>query len=168
MEVNRENEALITAERIREILDYDPETGVFRWRKSGKGRRGNKVAGSKQSFGYVRIKINGKEFRANRLAWLYVTGRWPENQIDHIYGNKADNRFVNLRQADIFTNSQNQRKPHEDNACGFLGVFKSRDRWRARIHTKGRDIHVGVFDCPEEAHLAYLEAKRKLHMGCTL
>jgi hypothetical protein len=98
---------MLTAERLRELLDYDPETGRFIWRKdhpTAKHIKAGSVAGTKNGRGYWVIGVAGAKYVAHRLAWLYVTGEWPAHLVDHENGDRLDNRFANLREA---TDSQN-------------------------------------------------------------
>lgn len=155
---------MIEQTRVREMLDYDPETGVFR-RKTA-WRRGRAVGASDGR--YLVMSIDRRKVYLHRLAWLYMTGRWPENKIDHINGDPADNRFSNLREASDEINSQNLRSAKARNATGLLGVSRKRHRYEARIYFAGRQVRLGVFDAPEEAHSAYVEAKRKFHEGCEI
>ena len=161
----------ITAERLREVLDYDPATGVFTWKaRTSPFSRVNvgDVAGGLKTKGYIRIKLDGRELLAHRLAWLYVNGEWPADQIDHISGIRTDNRIVNLRLATNAENQHNQRKPQADNTTGFLGVSPEYGKFKARIVVDGKNKHLGMFHTPEEAHAAYVDAKRKLHKFGTL
>lgn len=154
----------LTAARLRELLHYDPETGVFTWLVSNTKRvRVGGIAGCTSDHGYIRIAIDGVQHRAHRLAWLYMTGEWPAHQIDHINGTRDDNRIKNLRQATDAQNRQNLRKPRSDNRCGMLGVCANRDRWRAVIQVGGKFKHIGTFDTPELAGAAYLAQKSILH-----
>ena len=164
--------ANLTAQRLRELFDYDPMVGSF-VRRIAVGRHGRHRAGTiagVETRGYISICVDRTRFFAHRLAWLYMTGEWPANMLDHINCNRSDNRFHNLRLADPAVNSQNQRSPRSDNTSGFLGVTfdKGTKRWRAKLKANGRYHHLGGFDTPEEAHAAYIEAKRRLHIGCTL
>jgi hypothetical protein len=152
-------------ELVQQLLDYDPKLGSFCW-KDNRGNKGcmGKPAGSIQR-GYVNIYINGKDYRAHRLAWLLETGADPaENQIDHINGNKSDNRFTNLRLA---TNSENacNRTTSSRNTSGFKGVSYSRRKkaWRADVRKNGVNHHIGHFPTPELAHMAYCKAAAELH-----
>jgi hypothetical protein len=96
----RAKRTILTAALVRELLDYDPKTGVFRWRSTTrKGEQAGSVAGSLQSDGIWRILVNGREYNAHRLAWLHVYGKWPPLVLNHINGDKADNRIANLREA---------------------------------------------------------------------
>lgn len=167
-------EELLTAERLREILDYDPETGVFRWKieQQGPAKKGA-IAGSIHSRGYINLVIDGKKYLAHRLAFLWVFGAFPSNHVDHINGDRKDNRWDNLRPCDRRMNLQNQRKAHIDSNSGFLGVSRAslahiKHPWRADICVAGKRKHLGCFATPEEAYKAYLEAKRKRHLGCTI
>lgn len=152
-------ESILTAARLRELLHYDPETGVFTWLASNGGRsRGNKVAGYTQRmtarYSRRRIIVDKREYKANRLAWLYMTGEWPDRQVDHINTNSMDDRWANLRLA---TPAQNQWNVgiRSNNTTGFAGVQydKRRKKWITALH-----IHLGRFDTPEAAHEAYKKA----------
>ena len=158
----------LTAETLRGLLDYDPETGEFRWRVN----RGNRIkvgaaAGTVSSNSYAVIKINGMPFKAHRLAWLHFHGVWPEHQIDHIDENKSNNRISNLRDVPQSMNQHNAIKPRKDGTSGYRGVSwdKGKTRWRAQIEVNGQKQYIGLFDTPEAAHAAYLVAKLRLHPG---
>lgn len=162
---------MITLGRLTAALSYDPRDGLFRWiAPPNQSIRRGEVAGSKHPrYGYIRIGVDGRYYMAHRLAWLYVCGRWPEHHIDHINGDRADNRIENLRDVTSSVNSQNQRKAHPNNkGSGLLGVSQNHWKWTARIKVGGRQLNLGTYDAPEEAHAAYLTAKRQLHEGCTL
>lgn len=148
----------ITAERLRELVHYDPETGLMRWKVS----RGNRVpagsiVGHKNVHGYWATRIGGKDYRVHRLVWFYVTGAFPKHLIDHIDGDRGNNRFENLRDVTHSANGQNKKRSR-NNTTGFLGVIfePSTGTFRARIS-------IGAFATAEEAHKAYLAAKRILH-----
>lgn len=159
----------LTQTRLKSLLDYDKDTGVFTWISA----RGSRVkAGSKAGVvmtrGYIQIGIDGKYYRGHRLAWLFIYGANPSMDIDHIDGNKTNNAIANLREASEFVNLQNQRKAHKRNKTGLLGVCKSQGRFAARIRVRGKDLWLGRFDTQDAAHKAYIEAKRQLHEGNTL
>ncbi len=138
----------LTHERLKVILDYDPSTGIFTWKKSGR------IASRNTGDLCVRIGIDGRRYKLHRLAWFYVTGDWPEHYIDHIDGDVTNNRFSNLREA---TPSQNQ---HNRNAKGYC-FDKSRGKWMAKLRTNYRQIFLGRFSTPQEARKAYIEGCRK-------
>lgn len=152
-------------DRVREILEYDAKTGIFRWKVSRPKAKAGEVAGSVYDHGYVVITLDGQRYRAHRLAWLMVTGQWPKNQIDHRDGNRANNAFLNLREATNLQNKQNQIKANTNNRSGFLGVSfdASKGRFRARIRAEGKLTNLGSFKTAEEAHSAYLAAKEEKH-----
>lgn len=156
---------LLTADRLKELLLYDQETGVFTWR-TGRGvtTKHGDVAGSIASHGYRLITVDGKRYRAHRLAWLYVHGAWPEEEVDHINQKKDDNRIANLRHATHWENSQN-RPMQANNKSGYRGVSKrkGRERWVAKIYTRGKCRLLGEFSSPEQANAAYQAAARELH-----
>jgi hypothetical protein len=157
----------ITAETLRGLLDYEPETGEFRWRVNRKGIKLGDVAGCVDSYGYTCITINGMQFKAHRLAWMYAYDTWPNHDIDHINSDKRDNRIKNLRDVTRSVNMQNQTRAHRDKISGLLGVTWSKhtERWRATIYINKRNQHIGYFNTAEAAHAAYLAAKLQLHPG---
>ena len=159
----------ITQRQLEKILRYSPETGVFVWvMKPNRRIRIGGIAGWLEENGYVRIEICKCRYYAHRLAWLYMTGEWPKEQIDHINGVRSDNRWANLREATRFINAQNQRNPRADNVTGFLGVLPWRNSFQARIGLRGKSHYLGTYHTAEQAHEAYLQAKRRLHEGCTI
>lgn len=147
---------MITQAQLKELLSYDPETGVFTWNVSKNAIKIGGIAGGLNSKGYWQIKINLKTYRAHRLSWLYMTGNWPEDQIDHINRNRSDNRFVNLREA---TQSQNQgnSKKYKDVSSVYRGAcWHKRDKkWRVQIMVNGKKKWIGYFDQEEAAAAAY-------------
>jgi len=151
--------------RLHELLTYNGETGVFTWKKrtSNAARLGG-VAGS-LSHGYREIGIDGERYRAHRLVWLLTHGRWPTAFIDHINGDRDDNRLCNLREASSMENSRNMRR-HRDNRAGFKGATYCPKRyhlpWQSRICVKGKTRPLGWYATAEEAHQAYLKAAREV------
>lgn len=159
----------LTAERLRALVIYDPETGVFTHRAARKKIRVGEIAGTvdKQS-GYALLCIDRRRYYGHRLAFLYMTGKWPKHMVDHRDGNRSNNAFVNLRDASRTINQQNRRSATVGSASGLLGAFKKRNKWESRIRTGGHIVPLGVFDTALQAHKAYVTAKRQLHEGCTL
>ncbi len=146
----------LTAERLRELLDYDPLTGVFRWRHMRTGvPKSGMAAGTVDDQGYLRIGVDGMRFRGHRLAWLYMTGVWPTDQIDHENGVRNDNKFANLREA---TRGQNQMNSKSWAASGLKGVVSAKKRWQAQANWGGKHRYLGSFKTAEEAHEAYCRA----------
>ena len=152
--------ATLTLARLKELLHYDPETGVFTWkvRRCGRALVGA-PAGTTYSNGYHYIWLEGVRYFAHRLAWFYVHGRWPPNDIDHIDFNRANNAISNLREA---TESQNHFRVRTKKTR--RGVSETRGRWRARISVKGIELHLGYFPNPDDAQAAYRSAALK-HFG---
>jgi hypothetical protein len=151
-----------TAERVRERLSYDADTGVFRWREMPRRRAmpNGDVAGCR-SDGYVTIRLDGKILKAHRLAWLYVHGVWPTGLIDHINGDKQDNRIVNLRDVDQHINGHNRYSVR--NQFGVPGVYRVRTgRYIAHIMIHRRTRHIGTFETVEEAIAARRAAERQV------
>mgnify|MGYP002682441619 CR=1 FL=1 len=153
----------ITAALLRELFHYDPDTGVFTRlvRTSNNCTLG--PSGMLTKRGSVAVSVCGKKRAAHRLAWLYMTGEWPADEIDHIDGDQTNNRFANLRECSGAENKQNMRRARRGNKSGFLGVSRHQGQWQARIHMGGKVKRLGLFKTPEEAHLAYVAAKRQLH-----
>lgn len=152
---------------VRSRLSYCAQTGQFRWLTGRRGLPGT-TAGCRMNRGYWAISIDGKSYLAHRLAWLITYGIWPEGQIDHINGDRADNRLCNLRAVSNAENAQNKRRARSDNDSGLLGVRQLGSRWQARIMKAGKAIHLGAYETKEAAHAAYLAAKRQLHEACTI
>lgn len=163
----------LTADKLRELLHYEPETGVFTRRVKTGGRYGadvGSVAGCLSDQGYVLISLMSKQYRAHRLAWLYMTGEWPAGEVDHRDGRRTNNRWSNLRDVPTAINAQNRRGAQSNSRTGLLGAsWNARDqRFVARIKVDGQYRSLGGFDTAEQAHAAYLEAKRLHHAGCTI
>lgn len=153
---------MLTQARLQEVLDYCPETGVFIWRK----RKSAKVGSV--SNGRLRICVDWKIYRAHRLAWLYTYGEWPKFDVDHIDGNPLNNAIRNLRDVPRSVNMENQRRARSDSKVGLLGVIERDGKYRAEIASHGKRYRFGPFDTAEAAHEAYLAAKRRIHIGCTI
>ena len=177
--------ALPSPEVIRQLLRYEPDTGKLFWKerpvsmfKSGTGRYSaernaaiwNTRFAGKEAFtallanGYPHGEILGQQHRAHRVIWTMVHGREPKDHIDHINGDRADNRIVNLREADASENNYNSgRRAH--NKSGYKGViwYRTRSTWRAEIRANGQRRNLGYFDTPEKAALAYDAAARQMH-----
>ena len=152
----------LTQKRLMEVLHYDPLVGLFTWTNIAPFKVRGKTAGSFDAKGYWVIRVDDTCHKAHRLAWLYMTGEWPQSQIDHINQQKADNRFANLRVATNAQNMWNIGCP-KTNTSGLKGVDLLRGKWRAQISFNGEKRHIGVFDCPTSAHFAYLREAKKLY-----
>ena len=155
----------MTENKLRDALEYDPLTGLFRWRYTPNGKvKAGSVAGSPDKDGYTRIRFEGRAYMAHRLAWLFMFGCWPPSLIDHVDGGVSNNRISNLRLASDVENSYN-RKKHRNNTSGFRGVdfYRQSQRWRARIRVDGRLICIGLYDCPSKASEAYENYAKSLH-----
>lgn len=162
----------LTAERLRSLLSYNAETGVFVWLVSTNGRiKVGDIAGSFNNKGYIAIGCDGKEHKAHRLAWLWQYGVWPKDQIDHRDGDKSNNRLANLREATNADNQQNKRRARLDNkSTGLIGakLHRKTGKFMASIGVNKQRIYLGLHDTAELAHEAYISAKRELHPSCTL
>ena len=152
----------MTRHKLAAVLNYEPTTGVFTWKvRSGRAVPGM-VAGTPHNRGYWQINVLGKVYLAHRLAWFVARGEWPVGDIDHINGDKQDNRIANLRTA---TRSQNManKGANRNNTSGYKGVwfFKRTGRWMAGYRKDGKRIHVGYFDTAEEAAAAHRASYEK-------
>ena len=155
----------LTAERVRELLSYDPDTGVFRWKiKTNPRVQVGDIAGREGSKGYRKISIGNCKYFSHRLAWLHFYGCWPTDQIDHRNGVKADNWIKNLREATNTQNNQN-RKGRSDSRAKMIGATwnEKNKNWTSHICASGKRTFLGVFDSPEKASEAYASAKKLLH-----
>jgi len=158
-----------TSDDIKKVIRYEPDTGHF-YRlqaispRSSIGDRADIDKGG----GYRSVRCLGSRYSAHRLAWVIFYGKWPDGEIDHINHDPSDNRIVNLRDVSKSINQQNLSGPQKNNKAGFLGVWKNKKRWGSRIRSEGKDIFLGNFDTPQQAHEAYLVAKRDMHPGGTL
>ncbi|WP_186119945.1 HNH endonuclease [Burkholderia gladioli] len=158
----------LTHECLVEHIHYDAETGVFTRLKSKRGSVVlGKVKGNPMGAGYLGLSIGGRQYYMHRLAWFYVRGEWPARAIDHINGDRTDNRLANLRDVSQAENMQNMRRPKAYSSTGLLGVGRCRDKFRAEIRVDGRKKHLGTFDTAEAAHRAYMDAKRIFHPACS-
>lgn len=157
---------MITQQELKQLIHYDPETGDFTWKVNrGKAAPG-KLAGHicfKNTKQYRIIGVNGRIDRAHRLAWLYMTGSWPTDEIDHINGDGTDNRWVNLRQVDRQENCRNMRI-HNHNTSGVAGVSwrHQRSSWRAYIMIDNKQKNLGHFTDFFEAVCARKSAENRL------
>ena len=160
---------ILTQERLKELLHYEPETGIFtRLKRTSNRIKIGDVAGGLNGGGYIQIRLFGKLQQAHRLAWLYMTGSMPEHEIDHKNSDKSDNCWSNLRDVTHQQNSHNQRSHHSNNKNNVLGVMKNNAGFAARIRINYVPIHLGTFPTKELAHEAYLIAKRAMHSTCTI
>ena len=150
---------MLTQKRLKEVLSYNHETGVFIWlyRRRGPIAKGS-MAGTTTVYGYRTIGVDSIVYQAGRLAWLYMTGKWPKVFIDHINLDRSDNRFSNLRECTVSQNNSNNRGWGKS---GVKGVRPCNGRWQARITVKNKERHLGLFDTPEEASKAYKAAAEK-------
>lgn len=151
---------------LRAAFRYEERTGRLFWRISpSQSVRAGDAAGSDNGQGYMTVKYKGKKYALHRLVWALWYGEFPNQDIDHINGHRSDNRIANLRAVTNQQNCQNRRKPTKKNKSGFLGVAQEGSRWRAQICVDNRRIRLGYFDSPQQAHEAYMRAKRRLHPG---
>lgn len=157
------SKADLTAQRLRELLHYDPETGIFTRKllptKWGDRPANGEELGCPAKNQYLRITVDGRSYLAHRLAWFYVYGTWPQGDIDHLNGGRVDNRIANLRDTTRSINLQNRR------TVRGITFDKQTGKYRAGIQVDGARYDLGRHDTAEEAHQAYLQAKARLHPG---
>ena|ERR1700741_3434558 len=156
----------LTAEAVRRLFIYDPYSGLLQYRERGPHRPRGWFAGAKEpKTGYLRVQVGLRKYLVARLAWLWMTGRWPKDDVDHIDLDRTNNRWGNLRDATRSQNVVNSER-RTTNKSGFKGVTFKRGRgdlpaWRATIRTEGRYRHLGYFPTPEEASQAYETAAQQ-------
>lgn len=155
---------MLTAQRLRELLDYEPDTGIFTWRITSRRAVAGAVAGSDNGKGYIQISVDGRRYAAHRLAWMHVHGDWPTSELDHIDGIRSHNAISNLRPADRFLNNRNVHGARQNSKTGFLGASPKGKRFVAQIAANGVNHYLGKFDTAQEAHAAYMAAKKIHHL----
>lgn len=154
----------ISLQALMEALHYDPDTGIFAWKMGVHESWTGRKAGTINSDGYVRIAYKKTGFKAHRIAWAFCNRRMPDDRmhIDHINGIKTDNRIANLRLCSAKENCENMKMP-KSNKVGLKGVSRSGGRFRAHITHHRKQIHLGCFETPQEAHAAYCAAAKNLN-----
>lgn len=150
----------ISHQRLKELLEYFPETGSFLWQERKKNMR--ERVGSVDNKGYLRISLDKVRYKAHRIAWFYIHGEWPEGMLDHIDGNKLNNKLNNLRDVQQNVNSYNTETAYSSSKTGFLGVTKVGNRFYPRLGISGKVHHFGGYGTPEEAHEVYKAQKKKV------
>jgi len=154
----------LTVDLLNHLFEYDKETGNLIWKtRPTNNVKAGDIAGSETEKGYIRIAINHKKYRAHRLVFLMHKGYLPKT-LDHINGDRKDNRIENLRPATLAQNAQN-RDISSRNKSGYKGVYwtKQTKKWRAEIETSGERLHLGYFDNVEEAAEVVRKAREELH-----
>lgn len=153
---------MITLEDALSLVNYDPSTGEFTWNKPRPKCTPGSRAGSVTRYGYLKICLNHKNYMAHRVAWLIVNGEWPKSELDHINGNRLDNRICNLREATPHQNQANKGM-RSDNTSGVKGVTwdKSRGKWMAAISFYGRHVFLGRYSTINAAEKAYNEGAER-------
>jgi len=152
---------MLTADRLRKLLKYNPATGIFRWRVDRHHRAGiGDIAGCIVPKGHRVIGVDNASYRANRLAWLYMTGKWPKLEVTYLNHNPSDTRWANLRE---MTPSQRRRRARSNNKFGVKGIWKTKSgRYVAQIKKAGIRTYIGSFDTIEEAGVAYAQVAKRL------
>lgn len=159
---------MLSLERLKALLHYDPETGLFTWLVSKGTVKSGKIAGTVGVSGsgreYINIRLDRKQYQGHRLAWFYMTGSWPGHVVDHEDGDGLNNKWLNLREATHNQNHYNQFL-NRNNKSGVKGVnwHKGCQRWRASITYEGRKIHIGLFTSLDEAQVAIEKVRKELH-----
>jgi len=155
---------ILTQEKLKELMSYDTHTGAFKWEISRGSAKKGRIADSTSTClsgkTYINIMIDGKSYRAHRLAWLYTTGEFPINEIDHIDGNGLNNRFGNLEQATDESNAKNNRM-YSSNKSGVTGVREKNNKWISYINNNGRQYSLGCFMSKNDAIIARKMAEIK-------
>lgn len=154
----------LDVEFVRSLFDYDPETGILRWRlRRGRAKAGS-IAGAVEPDGYLGVTINYRRYAAQRLIWVIAYGQWPSHGVDHANRQRSDNRLENLRAATPGENQQNKTASRTA-ASPLLGAYRDSERggWLARIQVNGKVKHLGRFATDIEAHQAYMKAKPHYH-----
>lgn len=157
---------MIDQQTLKDLFEYDPDTGIFTRKKAVSNQKQGCIAGCQDGSGYSVIRVKRISYRAHRLAWMYVYGKFPENEIDHINRIRSDNRICNLREVSRNQNMQNKDKA-VSNKTGYKGVSISKQKkykkFVAQIKFNGKVIYLGRYFCAESAYAAYCKAANELH-----
>lgn len=155
---------VVDAKTLRDLLDYEPNTGLFKWRADRSNVKAGTVAGCIDVNGYWQITVMNRSRKAHHIAFLYMTGEWPDRHIDHVNQVKHDNRWANLRLANDAQNNAN-RPVRRDSRSGLKGVgwIAKKRKWRAQIKHAGRSRHLGYFETAQLAHEFWCLASDLLH-----
>ena len=161
---------MLTYEQAHELLQYDQQTGDLYWKVnvSNNIKAGTDAGKTRKRDLYKVFTYKSKQHQAHRIVWLMTQAKMPKQFIDHINGDRTDNRLSNLREADRHINAQNQRTPNKSSTSGYLGVRFKRGAYEASLRLGKKTIYLGRFKDPKIAHEAYVQAKREMHIGCTL
>ena len=156
---------MLTQSVLKSLFHYDKATGIFTRAKNHLRAKEGSVVGTPNYKGYLLFSVQGKSYRAHRLAWLYVYGQFPSMDLDHINGDRKDNRIENLRELPNRLNQQNRKNPNPNNTSGYKGVgwSKKLSKWRVKIVKDYKTIHLGYFDNIDEAVMAYANGAAKYH-----
>ena len=160
---------LPVVERLKSLFDYNPTTGILTRRVPVSCAKAGAVAGTPTRTGHITVSVDRKLLYVHRIAWAMQTGAWPTKEIDHMDGNPKNNQWINLREADRALNMQNLHRSNTKSGTGMLGAFRAKHgRFTSKIRARGVIHYLGTFATADEAHAAYIEAKRRLHEGCTI
>jgi len=163
--------SFLTQYRLKQLVQYDEIAGAFTWRvKPCSNIQEGSIAGTLRRDGYSQIQIDGHLVQTHRLVWYYCYGHWPVGVIDHINGDRNDNRISNLRDTTASGNNQNRRTAIHNKSTGLLGAsfVKRKGKYQAQIKINGKQFGLGLYKTAEEAHQVYLKAKREYHPTCSI
>ena len=144
---------------LQEAFCYDPQTGLITRLHAAGNVAAGAICGRQDLKGYLRVHFRGKDYKLHRLAWFLHYGEWPSTQLDHIDGDKQNNRITNLRECTTSVNCANQKGARRNNRLGIQGVHEISSSGKFRAKFRGRGL--GCYDTPEKAHAAYLQAKQE-------
>lgn len=162
MKIRTVDELPITLEKLKQILRYDPISGLWIYLKSRGRCKAGSIAGTLATNGYILIYIDGIPYMAHRLAWFYMTGEWPKEEIDHKNNIRDSNEWENLREATRVENIANSPKFSTNNS-GYKGVYYHNGKYEAAITFNNERLYLGSFDTPQKASEAYIAKSKELN-----